>query len=290
MRSTFAFVDSPSVSLTGVASRSWPAATAAQHVHVLLFNTRTEYLRSFEVHLRGPVQTANIEQHATSRVTCISRAPVSDERWIPMCDAMPFIPPTLPFAEVKAEAAVQELKGRTKRLEQGALASEKRRADEEPTKLDARPERKRRKPVRIKARSGVVVWDRNLMTPVAWVVRGHTREIQPRPNISCESTIVLRLERITVGPGGERLRSELERSGVMPAAECVERHISEMAEFTELLPEIWTRRLSLPPSERQETEAVVRAALIQRLKLAPHLSAAEMWAESMGDEPCPVDE
>ena len=146
------------------------------------------------------------------------------------------------------------------------------------------------KAVKIKARDGIVVWDRDpaLVPPVAWVVRGHSREARPRAGCG-DSTIVLELERISVGPPGERRRSELEAVIALPPTERSRRHISEMAEFTELLREIWEeRRPRLTTAQREATEAAVCAALIQRLKLSTRLTPTQMWAQAMGEVPCPV--
>ena len=286
-------------------------AAAAQHVHMLMFNTRTDYMRSFEVCIRGPVHEAilnfrtdslMITEHATSRVTCVRTACETD-RWMSVSSALPLIPPSLRIDQIMAESVRQlEVRGRrgtsSSRSElrsemPGQPAAQKRRASDS-TGDDAVSQRtKRVKRVKIATRDGTVVWDRNpeLVPPVAWVIRGHTREDAPRPGCG-SSTLLLELDRVAVGPSGDRRRSVLE--GVVagsPTERSVRRHVSEMAEFTELLPEIWDeRRPRLSTEQRDETEAAVRTALVQRLKLAPHLSAGEMWSQAMGDSPCPVDD
>ena len=275
-------------------------ASAAQFVHQLLFNTRTHYNRSFEVFMHGflheavlrfavatsPVPRATAEQHAESRVACLFSA-ADRGRWMSVRSVLPLVPPALHGEEVRLQA------GRRQQRQAGEGSSSdghgtKRPVDEERPPSTSQP--KRRKPVKILMRDGIVVWDRNLelVPPVAWVVRGHHREAQPRPD-SGNNNLVLKLERVPVGPPGERRRNELEKTIGGPPPERAERHITEMAEFTELLREIWDeRRPQLPAAQREETEAVVCAALVQRLKLATQLSAPEMWAQAMGDTPCPV--
>ena len=292
--------------------KSFPTlAAAAQHVHMLMSNTRTDYMRSFEVCIRGPVHEAilttsrtdslMIAEHATSRVTCVRTACESD-RWMSVSSALPLIPPSLRIDQVMAES-VRQLEDRGRRDASssrselrsempGQPAAQKRHASDS-TGDDAASQRMKRvkKRVKIATRDGTVVWDRNpvLVPPVAWVIRGHTREDAPRPGCG-NSTLLLELERIPVGASGERRRSVLE--GVVagsPPERGVRRHISEMAEFTELLPEIWDER-RVSPRRFVETEAAVRTALVQRLKLATHLSAGQMWSQAMGDSPCPVDD
>jgi hypothetical protein len=264
--------------------------------HVLLFGTRTDYMRTFEVCLRGPaehmstlremLQTANglhIEQHAMTRVTCVI-TPAIEDRWFALRETLPLIPPSLSVAEAMGQAP-RHLK---KPAPAPAPERDKRSADAGSSQ-SAPPEAKRRRPARIPLRDGVVVWDRNLglVPPVAWVVRGHSREAQPRPGCG-NCTVVLELERIPIGPPGERRRSVIEGVIGGPPPERAQRHITEMAEFTVLLPEIWVRMPQLPEARREETVSAVCAALLQRLKLATQRSAKEMWAQSMGDAPCPV--
>ena len=283
-------------------------AAAAQHVHMLMFNTRTDYMQSFEICIRGPVHEAilttsrtgslMIEEHTTSRVTCVRTACGSD-RWMSVSSALPLIPPFLRIDQVMAESVRQledqgSRRGASSELRSGMAvqrAAQKRHASDSAGDDAASQRTKCVKRVKIKTRDGTVVWDRNpeLVPPVAWVIRGHTREDAPRPGCG-NSTLLLELDRIRVGPSGERRRSVLE--GVVagsPPERGVRRHISEMAEFTELLPEIWDeRRPLLSAAQRDETEAAVRTALVQRLKLATQLSAGEMWSQAMGDSPCPV--
>ena len=282
-------------------------AAAAQHVHMLMFNTRTDYMRSFEVCIRGPVHEAilnfrtdslMITEHATSRVTCVRTACETD-RWMSVSSALPLIPPSLRIDQVMAESVRQledqgSRRGASSELRSGMAvqrAAQKRHASDSAGDDAASQRTKCVKRVKIKTRDGTVVWDRNpeLVPPVAWVIRGHTREDAPRPGCG-NSTLLLELERIPVGASGERRRSVLE--GVVagsPPERGVRRHISEMAEFTELLPEIWDER-RVSPRRFVETEAAVRTALVQRLKLATHLSAGQMWSQAMGDSPCPVDD
>ena len=238
---------------------------------------------------------AGAGEHAQSRVSCMLAAD-GQGRWLSMRDVLPLVPPELSIEEAVVEASRQLQHQTVRTADQGASSSQsssraasKRPAEEALRAPASQP--KRRKRVKIVVRDGIVVWDRNLelIPPVAYVLRGHRREAQPRPNCVTNSTLVLELERVPVGPPSERRRSELEKAIAGPPSEHTERHISEVAEFTELLDEIWDeRRPRLPVAQREETEAVVCAALVQRLKLATQLSAQQMWAQAMGDAPCPV--
>jgi hypothetical protein len=272
-------------------------AEAAQHVHRLMFGTTTDFMRTFEVCLRGPacnlfelremLQTTshglNIELHATTRVRCVI-TPAAADRWFAVHETLPLIPPALRLAEAMAQAPHHVLKTASSR----SPAPVAKRSADASSPL-APSEAKRRKIVRIQTRDGIVVWDRNpeLIPPVAWVVRGHSREAKPRPGCG-NSTLLLELERIPIGPPGERRRSAIERVIGGPPPERAQRHITEMAEFTELLPEIWDQRIpQLPAAQREEATSAVCTALVQRLKIATQLSPKRMWEQAMRGTACP---
>ena len=117
------------------------------------------------------------------------------------------------------------------------------------------------------------MWDRNpeLVPPVAWVIRGHSREAHPRPGCG-NSTLVLEMDRIPVGPPGERRRSTIE--GIIAGTlqpERTRRHICEMAEFNELLREIWTERLPRLPAAKREELAKISVPIY----FCPHVNGLE---------------
>ena len=279
-----------------------------------MFGTRTDYMRSFNVYLSGippfrAVCRFSVQQHVRSRATCLFNAAGTDHWCGAIGDTLPLIPPGVLEHEAKALACLHRQKGGVRTEARGpsgaALETEasgpsgaayqagnassiKRQASGAPEDgISA----KRRKPPRIKLGIGTVVWDRNpdLLPPVAWMIVNHTR-VSGRSG-GGGGDIILELERIPVGPPGERRAAELLRVIDGTTKQLAQRRISEMAAFSELVREIWhQRRAQLPLDGRMEIEAAVCSALLQNWRNAPHITLEQMWAPFGEGEACPVQQ
>ena len=290
---------------------------AARYGHQQVFGCRgTELTQMFKVRVDGPLDAAIVRQiqegerrhklakkpgwvgvttesHANSRVRCLlAEGAADDARDIPLRYLLPLVPPELSVAEAVLEApkntrdAVRD-HGAAEPPTSSQIGNTKRPAAVEstPGAEAAEPPSKCQKRVKIKSKDGIVVWERAsaLESPTAMVVRGCA------PGQEDCTERILHVERLRVGPCSERRRSAIERVLAASASECESRAVSELAEFGELLAEIWARRLQLGQTEQgSQIEATVCAALVQRLRLAPDLTARQMWTQRMGDAPCPV--
>ena len=91
-------------------------AAAAQYVHQVMFGTRTDYMRSFNVYLSGippfrAVCRFSVQQHVRSRATCLFNAAGTDHWCGAIGDTLPLIPPGVLEHEAKALACLHRQKG-----------------------------------------------------------------------------------------------------------------------------------------------------------------------------------
>ena len=267
-------------------------ADAAQETHSMLFGSPTEYWKSFEVYLLGPLDPtvlagcpsgnlpeAMVAAHVRSRVECAATDACGTGVWLKVSLLVPLVPPSLTLSEafqsIREGAYTMSRRGKKKRRDAAAaaaatvdgagVAAAVDAGAGGSTGMDAPPCNRRR--WSIGRRDGNVLWSRDAaLPPRAWVVRGSRYEGDLRGSTNLE----LGLESIPVGDGR--------------ALEW--RHVNDLANFQELLPQIWERRC-LDPAAAAATDEVVLRALEQLHVLVPRRSTYELWTQAMGEVPPP---
>ncbi len=275
---------------------------AAQFVNAQICNVRTDCLRSVHLYLRGDLPDMIVDApegikilahqalahaHVSARVQSYP-SEVGDGRWLPIGKARPFIPPEMPRSaalnpsvwasftphrETASHAAAAAAESGDALAAGGGEGIARKRDDHDECAVPRKKKKKqRRKP---NTEVGGVVWDGDATStpPVPLVVR-EVYDDAGDATRSCSTVAVLE----TFDPEPRRLS----------------RRPSEVSNFDVQLRMIYSerRRLLQEKGLWDETIAMLRPALLQRLLATKHLAMSGLWSRpnflAMGDEPCPV--
>jgi hypothetical protein len=267
-------------------------AAAASLVHQEIFDGRsTEYMETVRLWVRGNLagmllgDTDDISRDSLALAHISSRVESHPSKfghghWLPVGKGRPYIPHDMSpdearnprvwasynpspkeSADIPQRTAVARCRHQEADVSAGATTAP-------PTKR--KRQKRRRKPP---TERGAVVWDGDAMNvpPVALVI------IDVRED-----------------PGDERRQCStwLHLESLEPAPRRLWKRTADVCNFDEQLPVIYQERRMLLEGRNlwEQTVAMVKRAMLQRLLMAPHLTMAELWSRrlAMGDELCPV--